>query len=47
MDRVRIGHASITLCFLAALGTASAMLPAPASSAVIDVELDPTKFGKL
>jgi len=47
MDRVRIGHASITLCFLAALGTASAMLPAPASSAVIDVELDPTSSASL
>ena len=47
MDLVRIGHASIALCFLAALGTASAMLAAPASSAVIDIELDPNKFGKL
>ena len=47
MDLVRVGHAFIALCFLAALGTASAMFAAPASSAVIDIELDPTKFGKL
>jgi hypothetical protein len=44
---MQIGHAFIAACLVAVLGVALAMVPSPALGTVIDVALDPNKFGKL